>query len=101
MVTEQINLHRGLGHEECQLTECADCHRKIEGEELRKREYYSYFNPDPTIGDKEGQRLLCTKCQREHDRDRAMTDDYHDPPPETTEHSSGGKADRSSSGVAR
>ena len=82
MVTEQINLHRGLGHEECQLTECADCHRKIEGEELRKREYYSYFNPDTTIGDQKGQRLLCQNCQRAHDSEQARTQDFQDPAPE-------------------
>ena len=61
---------------------CADCHHEMTDEELRKREYYSYFNPDPTIGDQKGQRLLCTKCQREHDEEQAMYNTRGDPSPE-------------------
>ena len=61
---------------------CADCHHEMTDEELKKREYYSYFNPDTTIGDQQGQRLLCTNCQRGHDAEQARTVDYNDPAPE-------------------
>lgn len=61
---------------------CADCGHIIKGDELRKRQYYSYFNPDRTIGDKKGQRLLCTNCQREHDSEQARTQDFQDPAPD-------------------
>ena len=61
---------------------CADCHREMTDEELKKREYYSYFNPDTTIGDQQGQRLLCQNCQRAHDSEQARTQDFQDPAPE-------------------
>ena len=58
---------------------CADCGHIIKGDELRKRQYYSHFNPtDP-------QHPRCTKCQREHDAEEARSGysaSLRDPPPD-------------------
>ena len=55
---------------------CPDCGHIIEGDELKKRQYYSYMNhTDPNY-------IRCTKCQREHDKEHAMYNTTSDPAPD-------------------